>query len=385
MYIHIYVCIYVYIYGVSQHQPLTHLVGPISSDNLHTKSSPHLTPYIYTEIHGNPLQDIISIAYGWRLTSTGWPRPIGCLQFQVIFRKRATNYRALLREMTYKDKAACGSSLPCTTDPTFVKFHTKPSPHLTPYIYTTATHCNTYITSTLLYYIHISTDTQPILQLHYHGHPTILTNGSDTLFWTQRRGRMLMQWKAMKWLLPLPRSSPTTLTVCVRVHVRVCDGCCRCHLPLQQSWCCVRVCVCLSCVCAWKRETARVCVCVCVCESASDYEREYIIYMAIGEYIIYMAIDIYTQGTSGCFWRLTSWYQHVYEYTYTHIYICICTCIYMYIDICICIYTYMYICMYIYVYLCIYIYTYIYTYTYIHLYIFIYIYNYIYIYICIYI
>jgi len=360
MYIHIYVCIYVYIYGVSQHQPLTHLVGPISSDNLHTKSSPHLTPYIYTEIHGNPLQDIISIAYGWRLTSTGWPRPIGCLQFQVIFRKRATNYRALLREMTYKDKAACGSSLPCTTDPTFVKFHTKPSPHLTPYIYTTATHCNTYITSTLLYYIHISTDTQPILQLHYHGHPTILTNGSDTLFWTQRRGRMLMQWKAMKWLLPLPRSSPTTLTVCVRVHVRVCDGCCRCHLPLQQSWCCVRVCVCLSCVCAWEWETARVCVCVWV--SASDYEGEYILYMAVGGWYLHAGnVRMFLEAdlmiyTYICIHIYTHIYMYIYMYVYVHKYMCI----YMYIYI----YVYMHMCIYIFTYT--YIYVFIFTHIYMH-------------------
>jgi len=32
--------------------------------------------------------------------STGWRRPVGCLKLQVIFRKRATNYRALLRKMT---------------------------------------------------------------------------------------------------------------------------------------------------------------------------------------------------------------------------------------------------------------------------------------------
>jgi len=44
---------------------------------------------------------------------TGWPRPIGCLKLQVIFHKRATNYRALLREMTYKEKASCGSSPLC--------------------------------------------------------------------------------------------------------------------------------------------------------------------------------------------------------------------------------------------------------------------------------
>jgi len=45
---------------------------------------------------------------------TGWRRPIGCLKLQVIFRKRATNYRPLLRKMTYKDKASCESSPPCT-------------------------------------------------------------------------------------------------------------------------------------------------------------------------------------------------------------------------------------------------------------------------------
>jgi len=36
----------------------------------------------------------------------GWRRCIGCLKMQVIFRKRATNYRALLRKMTYEDQAS---------------------------------------------------------------------------------------------------------------------------------------------------------------------------------------------------------------------------------------------------------------------------------------
>jgi len=40
------------------------------------------------------------------LFPTGWQRPIGCLKLQVIFRKRATNLRALLRKTTYKDKAS---------------------------------------------------------------------------------------------------------------------------------------------------------------------------------------------------------------------------------------------------------------------------------------
>ena len=45
--------------------------------------------------------------------STGWPRLIAWLKLQVIFCKRATNYRGLLRTMTYKDKASYGSLPPC--------------------------------------------------------------------------------------------------------------------------------------------------------------------------------------------------------------------------------------------------------------------------------
>jgi len=44
-----------------------------------------------------------------RLFRTGWPRPTGCLKLQVIFRKRATNHRALLWKMTCKDKASYDS------------------------------------------------------------------------------------------------------------------------------------------------------------------------------------------------------------------------------------------------------------------------------------
>ena len=49
-----------------------------------------------------------------RCYGAGGRRLIGCLKLQVICRKRATNYRALLRKMTYEDKASCGSWLPCT-------------------------------------------------------------------------------------------------------------------------------------------------------------------------------------------------------------------------------------------------------------------------------
>ena len=47
--------------------------------------------------------------------STGWRGPTGCLNLQVIFRKRANNSGALLRKMTYEDKASCGSWPPCIT------------------------------------------------------------------------------------------------------------------------------------------------------------------------------------------------------------------------------------------------------------------------------
>jgi len=46
--------------------------------------------------------------------TTGWRRCIGCLKLQVSFRKGATNYRVLLRKMTYQDKAPYASSPPST-------------------------------------------------------------------------------------------------------------------------------------------------------------------------------------------------------------------------------------------------------------------------------
>jgi len=46
---------------------------------------------------------------------TGWPRLIRCLKLQFIVRKRATHYRAVLQEMTYKDKASYDFTPPCST------------------------------------------------------------------------------------------------------------------------------------------------------------------------------------------------------------------------------------------------------------------------------
>jgi len=44
---------------------------------------------------------------------TGWRRLIGFPKLQIIFHKRDTKYRSLLRKMTYKDKGSYESSPPC--------------------------------------------------------------------------------------------------------------------------------------------------------------------------------------------------------------------------------------------------------------------------------
>ena len=55
----------------------------------------------------------VKASYGSSPPCTGWRRPIGCLALQVKLHKRATNYRALLRKMTRKDKASYESWPPC--------------------------------------------------------------------------------------------------------------------------------------------------------------------------------------------------------------------------------------------------------------------------------
>ena len=46
--------------------------------------------------------------------STGWRRLIGSPKLQIIFHKRATKYRSLLRKMIYQDKGSYESSPPCS-------------------------------------------------------------------------------------------------------------------------------------------------------------------------------------------------------------------------------------------------------------------------------
>ena len=44
---------------------------------------------------------------------TGWRKLVGSPKLQIMFHKRATKYRSLLRKMTYKDKGSYESSPPC--------------------------------------------------------------------------------------------------------------------------------------------------------------------------------------------------------------------------------------------------------------------------------
>ena len=64
--------------------------------------------YTYAYIYMN-----ICVFVRIRRQDTGWRRLIGCLKLQVIFCKRATNYRALLRKVAYEDKPSYASSPPC--------------------------------------------------------------------------------------------------------------------------------------------------------------------------------------------------------------------------------------------------------------------------------
>ena len=70
--------------------------------------------YIYIHIH---IYSVLPVHYRalCQCLLWGWRRLIGCLKLQVIFRTRATNYRALLRKMTYEDKASSDFTPPCSS------------------------------------------------------------------------------------------------------------------------------------------------------------------------------------------------------------------------------------------------------------------------------
>jgi len=56
---------------------------------------------------------VVKLCFENETRDAGWQRPIGCLKLQVIFHKRATNYRAHFGKINYKDKASYDSTPLC--------------------------------------------------------------------------------------------------------------------------------------------------------------------------------------------------------------------------------------------------------------------------------
>jgi len=81
-----------------------------------------------------------------RFSAAGWRRPIGCLTLQVIFGKRATNHRALLRGKKWPSQIRHLTHL---RHPVVAKImnesylHMYESCHIQPTLQQTATDCNT--------------------------------------------------------------------------------------------------------------------------------------------------------------------------------------------------------------------------------------------------
>jgi len=70
--------------------------------------------FIYDFIYYFIYQFIYEFICEFMMDDTGWRRLMGSRKLQIIFHKRATKYRSLLRKMTYKDKGSYESSPPCT-------------------------------------------------------------------------------------------------------------------------------------------------------------------------------------------------------------------------------------------------------------------------------
>jgi len=104
MWIHIYSCVVVYSHLNSY---LYIYIWYDSCIHMWVFTCQHISTRVYSCIH------IWIHIYTWYDSCTGWRRPIRCLISWITFRKLATNYRALLRKMTYKDKASYESSPPC--------------------------------------------------------------------------------------------------------------------------------------------------------------------------------------------------------------------------------------------------------------------------------
>jgi len=86
-------------------------------DIIYEKKLKHKISFLsvsYPYVHGSS-GELVGLK-GASGIATGWRRLIGSPKLQIIFHKRATKYRSLLRKMTYKDKGSYESSPPCTHD-----------------------------------------------------------------------------------------------------------------------------------------------------------------------------------------------------------------------------------------------------------------------------
>jgi len=99
IYIHVCTCIYIYVYMYIY----TYIIAKRLSSPCHLDHRSFGIHYCFPVFNHSAR------------CATGWRRLIGCLKLQVVFRKRATNYRALLRKLTYEDKASYGSTPPCSS------------------------------------------------------------------------------------------------------------------------------------------------------------------------------------------------------------------------------------------------------------------------------
>jgi len=100
MYIYIHVCIYLYIYIYIYIHWYTYIC--IYNTRL------HIHVFIHTGIYVSHAQRPTSYMHDRRMrhaTHTGWRGYVRCLKLQDSVRKRATNDRALLRKIIWKDKA----------------------------------------------------------------------------------------------------------------------------------------------------------------------------------------------------------------------------------------------------------------------------------------
>ena len=72
-----------------ENDPFYASLPPCTHTHTHTRTHTHTHTHTHTRTH-----------------TIGWQRYTGCLKMQASFRKRATNYRALLQKLSYIDEAS---------------------------------------------------------------------------------------------------------------------------------------------------------------------------------------------------------------------------------------------------------------------------------------